>query len=48
MSGMIIKWNGGMSDNARCRSDGYWAEWKAGRELVLKIWPDDELVCPWV
>ncbi|OAL02070.1 hypothetical protein IQ06DRAFT_368552 [Phaeosphaeriaceae sp. SRC1lsM3a] len=23
-------------------SDGFWDEWKAGRELVLSLWPDDE------
>jgi len=28
-------------------SDGDWAEWDVGRDLVKQVFPDDEVVCPW-
>lgn len=31
-------------------SDGYWAyedEWGVARELYRKIWPGEEISCPW-
>lgn len=28
-------------------SDGDWYEWEAARDLVEKLWPEDEVVCPW-
>ena len=27
-------------------SDGNWDEWENGRELVKKVFPSDEVVCP--
>lgn len=28
-------------------SDGNWAEWSAGRSLVKRVFPGEQVVCPW-
>jgi hypothetical protein len=35
------------ADSVNRSSDGLWEEWEQGRDMVLKLWPDDGLVCPW-
>ncbi|KAK1829155.1 hypothetical protein QBC39DRAFT_373978 [Podospora conica] len=29
------------------RSDGDWDEWMGAREVVAKLWPGEEVECPW-
>ena len=28
-------------------SDGDWDEWVSGRRLVKRVFPEDEVLCPW-
>ena len=29
-------------------TDGVWEDWLPGRNLVQKVFPNDDIVCPWV
>ena len=30
----------------KIRSDGDWSDWRAGRDLVERVWPKDKAACP--